>query len=81
MSGPPNGWMITLRDPAGGGEVRVTERDGALVVDPPEAAQTGFVAAAVARMQGSRRRIRARAACVAGPPRGRPPTGESHPFG
>jgi hypothetical protein len=63
------GWDITIRRAGGLPDALVTVRAGRVCVDPPDAANDPFVAAAGAEIERGLRRPRARPACAPDPRR------------
>lgn len=64
------GWDIIIRRAGGAPDAHLTVRAGRVTVDPPDAVDDPFVAAAVAEIERSLGRPRLRPACARDP---RPP--------
>lgn len=75
-AGGPPAWEVTIRRGPGREDARVTVRSGEVVVEPADAADDPFVAAAIAEIRRSLTRPRARPACARDP---RPPGSTSAP--
>lgn len=67
MSPSPDTWELVLRDPAGRELATVTVAGTDISVEPPEAVEEPFVAAAVAEVRRTVTRPRMRPACVRDP--------------
>lgn len=67
MSAPAPAWEVVLRDAAGAPVATVTVAGDAITVEPPQAAEDPFVAAALVELKRTVTRPRLRPACARDP--------------